>query len=70
MPPRTAWLVELHAMYQRHIRVEDEVIFPLAGEALSGNALKAVGREMAERRGIDPGLPPRRCKHAGAAANR
>mgnify|MGYP005849026563 CR=1 FL=1 len=53
----------LQATYERHIAVEDCVVFPVAGAVLSDAALRAVGREMAERRGVDPQLPPRRCRH-------
>ncbi len=56
-------LEQLRAMYQRHIAEEDDVIFPLAAQTLSANQITAIGREMAERRGVDPGLPPRRCRH-------
>jgi hemerythrin-like domain-containing protein len=53
----------LRQTYQRHITEEDDVIFPLAQRVLSAASLAAIGREMAERRGLDPGLPPRRCRH-------
>jgi hemerythrin-like domain-containing protein len=43
----------LRAVYREHIRAEDEGLFPLAGRVLSGTELEAVGREMAERRGVD-----------------
>ncbi len=56
-------LDELRATYVRHIAVEDTEVFPLAGQVLSDAALRAVGREMADRRGVDPDLPPRRCRH-------
>jgi hemerythrin-like domain-containing protein len=45
-------LEELRATYQTHIRAEDEEVFPLAGEILSGEEIEAVGREMAARRGV------------------
>lgn len=44
----------LKDIYQGHIALEDEVIFPLAGRVLDAETLAAVGREMAERRGVDP----------------
>lgn len=44
-------------IYREHIALEDDVIFPLAGRALDGESLAAVGREMAERRGLDPVTP-------------
>jgi hemerythrin-like domain-containing protein len=56
-------LTKLQQIYRRHIAEEDDVIFPLAERALSAAARAAIGREMAERRGLAPGLPPRRCRH-------
>lgn len=56
-------LTHLQGVYARHIAVEDHEIFPLAQRLLSHASLQAVGREMADRRGLDPGLPPRRCRH-------
>jgi hemerythrin-like domain-containing protein len=44
---------ELRAFYAAHITVEDESLFPLAGETLDSEAVEAIGREMAERRGLD-----------------
>ena len=46
-------LRDLESIYERHIAVEDNEIFPLAGKVLDAKTLKAVGREMAERRGQD-----------------
>lgn len=46
-------LDQLHSAYQRHIAVEDNEVFPLAGRILSDAELAAVGREMAARRSID-----------------
>lgn len=43
-------LLELRQSYQRHIRIEDEDILPLAGRLLSASELAAIGREMRERR--------------------
>jgi hemerythrin-like domain-containing protein len=45
-----ALLDELKQTYERHIRLEDEEVFPLAGRTLDANQIKAVGREMRERR--------------------
>ena len=45
-------LTALEDLYRGHIRVEDEELFPAAGRVLSAEALEAVGREMAERRGV------------------
>lgn len=44
-------LRDLESIYERHIAVEDNEIFPLAKQVLDGQSLKEVGREMAERRG-------------------
>jgi hemerythrin-like domain-containing protein len=59
----------LRDMYQHHIALEDEVIFPLAGRALDARTLAQVGREMAERRGLDPDTvsPIGRCASRRAA---
>jgi hemerythrin-like domain-containing protein len=46
-----AQLEELRGLYQGHIRVEDEEIFPLAGKALSAEEVRAIGEEMRQRRG-------------------
>lgn len=51
-------LKTLRKIYQRHIAEEDDVIFPLAEKFLSPEAMSEIGREMAERRGLDPGLAP------------
>jgi hemerythrin-like domain-containing protein len=44
----------LHGIYERHIAVEDNEIFPLAGKVLPTEQLAEIGREMALRRGQDP----------------
>lgn len=49
-------LTTLRATYARHIRQEDEEIFPLAARLLDAPTLRAVGAEMAGRRGQS--LPP------------
>ena len=46
-----AALYRLKSIYDRHIAIEDNEVFPIARNALPADALKAVGREMAERRG-------------------
>lgn len=46
-------LQSLQALYQRHIEIEDTQIFPLAGKLLGAETIARVGREMAERRGIN-----------------
>lgn len=40
----------LHGLYQEHIRVEEEIVFPYAGASLSGEALAAMGAEFRARR--------------------
>lgn len=47
---RTA-LGELKKIYDDHIRIEDEQVFPLARKVLAPEEQKAVGEEMAARRG-------------------
>ncbi len=46
----------LHSIYSRHIAVEDQQLFPAAARSLSADDLRAVGREMADRRGV--AFPP------------
>lgn len=41
----------LASIYERHIAVEDNEIFPLAAQVLAPETLDDVGREMAKRRG-------------------
>ncbi len=47
-----ARLHELQALYERHIAVEDDEIFPLAREVLPADDLAQIGEEMARRRGL------------------
>jgi iron-sulfur cluster repair protein YtfE (RIC family) len=47
------FLEGLQSLYQKHIKIEDTQIFPLAGEVLDAPTIRAVGQEMAARRGID-----------------
>jgi hemerythrin-like domain-containing protein len=49
-----AVLQKLHSIYERHIALEDDEIFPLAGKLVPREQLAEVGREMARRRGQDP----------------
>jgi iron-sulfur cluster repair protein YtfE (RIC family) len=42
----------LQETYRRHIAVEDQIIFPMAGRALTPEQITAVGQEMATRRGV------------------
>lgn len=50
------WVLRLRAIYEEHIAVEDHNLFPLAARVLDHRALTQVGREMAQRRGLDPAL--------------
>jgi hemerythrin-like domain-containing protein len=46
-----AALKQLHSIYESHIAVEDNEIFPLAGKHLDSRTLRNIGSEMAGRRG-------------------
>jgi hemerythrin-like domain-containing protein len=64
----------LRAFYAAHIAVEDNQLFPLAGQVLAAETTETIGREMASRRGLDfDNLPAiSRCatrKAAGKADN-
>jgi len=50
-------LVQLQDLYRRHIAAEDHDVFPAAAAALSDSDRKAIGEEMASRRGLssEPG---------------
>jgi hemerythrin-like domain-containing protein len=50
-------LAALERLYRRHIKIEDEQLFPAARRALPAETIAAVGREMAERRKV-PFEPP------------
>lgn len=43
---------QLGSMYHQHIRVEDEMIFPVAARVLSQDDRASIAREMADRRNI------------------
>lgn len=45
-------LTRLSSLYARHIAIEDTELFPLAAKVLPEGELAAVGREMADRRGV------------------
>ncbi len=47
-------LGNLLTLYQKHIRIEETDIFPLAGKVLDPAAIKAIGEEMAARRSLSP----------------
>jgi iron-sulfur cluster repair protein YtfE (RIC family) len=51
-------LTTLREVYRKHIAVEDNQVFPLAGRGLEGSELALLGREMAVRRGLDPDRLP------------
>lgn len=44
----------LEDLYRRHIDVEDNEVFRLAGRVLQAEKLQEIGREMAHRRGLEP----------------
>lgn len=46
-------VARLAAMYRNHIRVEEELVFPLAARLLPESDKAAIAREMARRRDID-----------------
>lgn len=43
-------VAELAAIYKEHIRIEDEVVFPVAGKLLAATDKAAIAEEMAQRR--------------------
>lgn len=43
-------VAELESIYKQHIRIEDELVFPIAGRALSAKEKAAIASEMAVRR--------------------
>jgi hemerythrin-like domain-containing protein len=45
-------LRDLREMYRKHIAVEDQQVFPLAGKVLNEQQLAKIGKEMADRRGL------------------
>ena len=49
-------LAQLSELYRRHISMEDGEVFPLAASVLSALDRKAIGAEMASRRGLKPAL--------------
>jgi hemerythrin-like domain-containing protein len=46
-------LARLRTLYQRHIAVEDQELFPAAARVLDKDQIGQIGREMAARRGVD-----------------
>ncbi|HSV13167.1 MAG TPA: hemerythrin domain-containing protein [Tepidisphaeraceae bacterium] len=55
-------LHDLRDTYAGHIALEDSELFPLAARVLKDADLKAVGAEMAQRRGLDANGPMSRPK--------
>ena len=47
-------LAQLQMLYQRHIKVEDQELFPAAARVLDKAQLREIGREMAARRQLPP----------------
>jgi hemerythrin-like domain-containing protein len=45
-------VIDLKAMYERHIAVEDGMLFPAASQALSSKQKQAIAQEMAARRSV------------------
>jgi hemerythrin-like domain-containing protein len=45
-------LAALHELYQTHIAVEDQQLFPAAARVLRPAEIERIGREMAARRGV------------------
>lgn len=45
-------LEQLHDLYDHHIKVEDEKLFPLAAKVLTPEQLVEIGQEMKQRRGL------------------
>jgi hemerythrin-like domain-containing protein len=50
-------LARLQDLYQRHIRIEDQELFPAAARVLDRAQLRQIGREMAARRQIRSDIP-------------
>jgi hemerythrin-like domain-containing protein len=48
-------ITRLQTLYQEHIRVEDNELFPLAAQWVESGEQDVIGTEMAHRRGIDRG---------------
>jgi hemerythrin-like domain-containing protein len=47
-------LARLSALYEGHIALEDQSVFPLAAAVLPDSEKAGIGIEMAQRRGLDP----------------
>ncbi|MEP7183216.1 MAG: hemerythrin domain-containing protein [Betaproteobacteria bacterium] len=55
-----AQVAAVRAAYDAHIDKEETELIPLAAEVFDAATLKAIGEEMAARRGVDPRAPARR----------
>ncbi|MEO8486193.1 MAG: hemerythrin domain-containing protein [Betaproteobacteria bacterium] len=53
LPPKLVH--DIAAAYDTHLEGEESELFPLAQEMLRQDEIAAIGREMAERRGVDAG---------------
>ena len=49
-----SFMRELSKLYEHHLEVENNAVFPLAASLLSGQDKTEIGREMAARRGLSP----------------
>ncbi len=47
-------IADLKSMYQHHISIEDQLVFPVAARVLPQSDQAAIGQEMAARRGVRP----------------
>ena len=50
-------LARLDALYQRHIAVEDQDVFPAAARVLDRSQIQEIGSEMAARRQVQSAMP-------------
>jgi hemerythrin-like domain-containing protein len=58
-------LARLTALYEHHLPLEDETIFPLATAVLPHTEKARMGVEMAQRRGLDPQRTLQQAKELG-----
>jgi len=66
LPPRQ--VADVAGAYERHIAREERDLIPLAQRCFDTATIAAIGREMAQRRGVDPGAPGRRADRVPAPA--
>jgi hemerythrin-like domain-containing protein len=55
------------ALYRTHARTEDSIAFPAAQALLDAAAQRAMGQEMAQRRGVSPDAPALPLSHPARA---